>query len=234
VQKLLALACLVLMACGGSVASAPGEPVDSGAPQDARIERSEDRDGGVTTTKACPAEAASTQEVKFAITNGASSDRWIVLRGAFCTAYSIDRLAIEMGFQCGCECPNPGSPRVETYRRIAPGTTYELTWDARALVTCEEPLDCSEWGPSTTPQKTTRGFLQPVKAGTYTATIAFEESLPSRCTVSGDDANCSWTYGGYTGSLPGAIASRCEATKTVNATVTLATSGDVVVPVTLK
>lgn len=231
---------LALIGCGGNVEPSPAA-ADAGG-DTVRIERDHDqidRDAATDSlvVKETPKEIDSRQTVTFAVKNTSSADRWVVLRGLFCTALSIDGLSLQTGFSCGCECPNPGSPRVETYRRVAPGATYEVTWDARALVTYEETLDCSTWGPSAMPVKITRGVLQPVRAGTYTASIALEETVPSSCTVTGDEANCPFTYGGYGGSSgapPGAIASLCESTKTATSTFVLPESGDVVVPVTLE
>jgi len=239
VRHVLSLAFLTLIGtligCGGSVES-PATPDTGIEPADTNTreifsDAPPPLDSGVA--KEVPKEIDSRQKVTFAITNNATSDRWVVMRGMFCTTFSIGGLQLQTGFVCGCECPNPGSARVDAYKRIAPGATYELTWDARALVTYEEALDCSMWGPGAA-QKVTRGVLQPVKAGSYTATIALEETVPTKCSVSGDEATCPWSYGGFTGSVPGQIAARCESTKSADKTFTLPASGDIVVPISLE
>lgn len=231
-QHLLSLTLLALIGCGGSVESSPAA-TDAGG-DTVRVERDYADVYKDAVAAEPPKEIDSRQKVTFAIKNTTSSDRWVVLRGMFCTSFSIDGLNLQTGFSCGCECPNPGAPRVETYRRIAPGETYELVWDARALATYEESIDCSMWGPGAMPVKVLRGVLQPAKEGAYTARFAFEEAIPSRCTIAGDEANCAPEYGGYLGSLPGAIASRCESTKIASATFTLPASGDIAVPVALE
>jgi len=239
VKTFLLLGVLISIGCAGEGTEVPADPADTGVSPDAGqelrdSERPTDTALAEVAVTECPKELASARTVTFAITNKSSADRWLVLRGAFCTPFSVEGLDLELGWQCGCECPNPGSPRVESYRRVPAGATYELVWDARRLLTCEESLDCSSWGPTAMPVKMTRGMHQPAPSGTYSAAISFEESVPTKCSVSGDDASCPWSYGGGTSALPRAIASRCESTKTATVSFTLPASGNVVVPVTIE
>lgn len=229
-MRCLLLLSMTLFACGASVESPAGSSSDTGVLGDSEL----GTDGGaLDTAPPPPKEMASKQKVTFVITNNSKEDRWLVDSGFFCTPYDISGVLLSLGFKCECECANPGSAHAQGYRRIAAGATYEVTWDARALRTYEVEIDCSARGwPGMPPQKSTYGVLQPVKDGAYTATFAMESSLPKECTASGDTASCSFGFmGGYPGSYPPPTAARCSSTLTATATFTLASSGDVRVPV---
>jgi len=231
---LVLLAVSSIAACGGAMSPDSAVAADAGSLGADAGSLGADAPPSDAGAKETPTSTASKQTVTFAITNGSGEDRWLVSRGVYCTASAIGGLSIAMGFTCECECPNPGSPRVESYRRLKAGETFTITWDARALVTYPEAIDCEARGwKGAPPQTVTRGVLQPVAAGTYTFTAGYESTLPARCTPSGDEATCPWMYGGYVGSLPPTIATRCESSKAATATVTLPAEGDVTVPVTI-
>ena len=116
-------------------------------------------------------------QVTFALTNNYATDIWVPDQGWFCDAWGIDGVSRNMGFQCGCECPNPGSPGVESFRRIAVGETLDIIWDGRELATYSECLDCSEWG-STEALSEVGGVLQPSLDGTYTFRISLVLDTP--------------------------------------------------------
>ena len=217
---LLALIAALGTACG---ASAEG----SSAPQAGDSDVGLDSGGGAHT------ELPSTQSVTILINNDSGEDRWVVTAGQFCTPFGIQKvgagsLLLSMGFQCICECANPGPEHVSGYRHLRPGEAFRVTWDARDLTTFAESVDCATRGwASAGVQSVTSGVLRPVKAGAYSVTIGVEKTLPRDCTepASSGDVSCYRLAGGATyGPPPPPLAGRCGTTHTDESNRTLRVS----------
>lgn len=134
-------------------------------------------------------EASTDRVVSILVTNQASSDRYLVTGGWYCDSFEIrtssGALARNVGFQCICECPNPGSAAPNALRKLAPGESFTLTWDASMLATCSKAVDCSAEGwPNLPPATEVIGGSQPAPAGDYTAVAAALTALPSGCNSS--------------------------------------------------
>ncbi len=94
-----------------------------------------------------------------------------------------DTLTLVGASECGCECSPPIGPSVGQLVRLG---TYDMVWDARALVSSYRALDCTRpgpWGPIC--RRTRLDGRQPVPAGRYTARFAIEDTLPEVCTSTG-------------------------------------------------
>src|SRR5207245_5342941 len=99
------------------------------------------------------------------------------IAGSWCDAagiFTVSASGVEsevpqtLGFQCLCECANPGSPYVQIWQRIPSPGSYTATWDARQLVMYSEPYDCSQHGwPGGMVQQQQFGVRQPVGPGRY-------------------------------------------------------------------
>jgi hypothetical protein len=180
--------------------------------------------------------------VTFRIHNPTTSDRWVVTQGWFCDAWGLELgnsaspVPLHLGFQCLCECPNPGEPYVMQLHRVGPGATYDhpVTWDARTLVTCTEPWDCSAhgWpGMGVQQQLVSGGGAAP--PAPYRIGVLVEPSVPAHCTASADDATCG-PPAPTTGVVPPAVQSACTASATAFGAFTLTLPpGDPVVPLPL-
>jgi hypothetical protein len=174
------------------------------------------------------------------VTNEAGGDRYLITDGTFCDPYGISALGVEvplrLGFQCICECPNPGPARPHTLRKLAVGESYRFTWDARELVTCSESVDCASrgWPSSGTATQIVAGTAA-VGAGTFDATVGAVSAVPSGCS-SGDGTTftCPMGSGGpFPGETPPVIQAMCTADSTASAPFALPASGDVVVAISL-
>jgi len=176
----------------------------------------------------------SRQTVTFDITNGAAADRYVVTSGHYCDDYALSFQGTEvprtLGFQCLCECPNPGMSFAMGYHQIAPGASYRTTWDARVLMTYSDPYDCAAHGwPGLPPTTELVGIHQPVGAGMYSVTFGVERSLPDNCQNQGSgDFLCTGPSGMV---LP--IQQICTASVQPFA-FTLPPMGDITVPITLQ
>lgn len=166
-----------------------------------------------TTDDACPITppvpppVEAVHEVTFEITNDSAADVWIPTRGWFCDTWEIAGMERNVGFRCGCECPNPGAPYVEQYQRVSPGETLTQTWDGRRLVPYQECVDCSDWG--TPAVYETNGVMQPIEGGAVTFRIPFEVSLPPSCGDNGDGTASCVGDGDFGGELPGEVQYLC-------------------------
>lgn len=250
---------LVLAGCGakldGSTASAT-DAADSGALEAAADTANPGDDVDATydapiTPDAPPLEIAATTTVRLAVKNGSGADRWIATTGTWCEPTAIDRLdasgvashvARGLGFECLCECPNPGGPFVQAWRKLGPGESVTLDWDGRALVTYTTAYDCSTHGwPGQGVQAQLNGALQPTAPGKYRVTIDVASAPPTGCsqTASLPEWTCSGGYPGspgYPGSTPPTIMQLCPAgdgNTTASATFDLPASGAIDVALTL-
>ena len=118
---------------------------------------------------AIPFDTPSRQTVTFQVANTTSSDAWVITAGLYSDPFGIDRsgstgswvpLELALGWQCGCECPAPPPPGPTTFHRIAAGTSYAISWDARELHAVQTETEC--------PQGAIAGFAgapQPVPRG---------------------------------------------------------------------
>lgn len=217
-------------ACGGESVSEdqPGGSGGSGS------------SGAGGTSAGAPQDIASTQTVTLELTNVSNEDRFVVTQGMYCTHFGIaaehsgsySTLALQMGFQCLCECANPGQPHATDYRRIAPGESWSTTWDARKLVTYSEDYDCAEHGwPGAGVQQQLQGVQQPVATGNYRWTLAVETSLPESCTPDGEgiEYSCWESAPGSYQDMPGAIAAICPSASLLSVDFALPESGDIAV-----
>ncbi|MFO0680211.1 MAG: hypothetical protein U0169_27055 [Polyangiaceae bacterium] len=176
-------------------------------------------------------------EVTFDVHNGTSSDVWVVEYGWFCDAFQIEEtpsfahLDLSEGFQCGCECANPGPPFVQRYRRVVAGTTESILWDGRALESRFERLDCADAGWPGSPQKSiVRYTPRPAPAGNYHVTLPFARTLPVNCVAIGSSATC--TYGARPNATPPPSPARvCASSDALSADFSTRTFGDVRVAV---
>jgi hypothetical protein len=210
----------------------------------------DDVDASYDAPTAVPSEVAATTTVHLEVKNTSGGDRWIATTGTWCEPTSIERLdpghpgsashlGRGIGFQCLCECPNPGAPFVQAWRKLGPGESVTLDWDGRALVTYTTPYDCSTHGwPGQGVQAQLNGALQPAAPGTYRATIDVARAVPAGCTQTGTlpEWTCSPGYPGYPGSMPPAIAQLCPAgdgNTTASATFDLPAAGTVSVPLAI-
>lgn len=188
-----------------------------------------------------PAEIPSKQTVTFNITNATTSDQYVVTDGWYCTPFGIDKVSdggvaslfLQTGFPCPCECPAVGPPVPLTFRRIGPGESFSMTWDARDLVTYTEAYDCSHDWPGEGVQHFLTGVAVPVNVGTYRVTFGMESTLPTACSDAGPSYRCDTQSGGGS-PAPDDLAAICPTTKTATATFFVPAAGNVVVPVSIK
>jgi len=224
-----------------SAADASGYVVDACASSDGACVS----DGNKTTVEAGPppTEVPSFQTVTFRITNVGYSDRFVAMRGWYCTPHGIDSVtdigvravALQLGFECRCECPNPGKPYANGLHRLRLGETYEIVWDARQLITYTMSWDCAQHGwPQAGVQQIPEGVLQPVGPGRYQAVFGVEDNLPDTCPGDGPDYSCDrqGDYG-FPPSFSGGVAPVCSSTHNVTAGFTLPATGNILVPVLL-
>jgi hypothetical protein len=184
-----------------------------------------------------PTEIPSTQTVTFTVTNSSGADRYVVTAGNNCTTVEVDRLMdggqslvpLAGGFQCPCECPMPGSARPTAFRRVGPGETFDVTWDARGLATWRESVTCNDLPPFP-PRHSSyiAGVLRPVEPGRFRIVLGIEHTLPTGCRGSGSDYRCDMSYDTNDTSE---IAPRCATSAIATAEFSLLASGNVVVPV---
>lgn len=235
-----------LAGCGATTSAPPGPdaavaqdgPADAPPadvpppPTDVAGDAPPPSDRPVGTCETAPVrESPSVASVRFRLASGGG---WVVTRGAFCAPFSVERVgggpvALGTGFQCVCECPNPGPARVETAQR--PSMTTELTWDGREVATCTRAVDCATRGFPGSVVLERQGASRPVTAGRYRATFAVLDELPAGCTARMDGtASCSTTPGFPSGSPPSSY-DRCPSSRTVSVEFDLPASGEAVVNV---
>ncbi len=154
---------------------------------------------GVSSSGPPPVEEPSRQRLTLTVQNVGSLDVFLVTGGWYCTALAFQQqppntitwmhVPTALGFQCGCECPNPGPPQATQYLRLAPGTSHIVQWDARRLVTYVEQRDCS-MGPSMHTARVVHGVLQPVTPGRFRVQMEVSQAVPQHCTTVD---NTTWT-----------------------------------------
>lgn len=122
-------------------------------------------------------------------------------------------------------------------RRLAPGESFDLTWDARQLVTCTTPIDCATMGwPNGGIQQQIHGSDVLAPPAAYEATFAIERQLPTNCFASGGDlVNCNPAGPGGGPFTPApAIQQLCSSTETVTVAFDLAPGASPTVVVALE
>lgn len=185
----------------------------------------------VVCTENPPVAESSSQDVTFTLSNPGTEPVWVPTAGFYCDTWEITGVTRNLGWDCGCECPNPGTPHVMELEQVAPGETLEITWDARQLARYTEPLDCSDWGGGTSCVPS--GVRQPAEAGDYTFVVGALSSLPSDCTDNGDGTAGCISQGGGFDELPGSVQRLCDVATTVEANFSLPASGALAVDVDL-
>ena len=204
-------------------------------------------DAGAGGTGGMPTDIPSIQTVTFDLHNGSVADRYVVISGYYCDDYAISNVGMaiprNIGFQCLCECPNPGSPYATRFHHVSPGASYQVTWDARVLLTYYDPYDCAAHGwPGLPPTMELFGVHQPVPASTYTVTFGIERGLPPNCTPTGtDDWDCTNGFGGDSGGTTGGgggppplIQQICASSAAQSFNFTLPPMGNLTVPIALQ
>jgi hypothetical protein len=254
---------LLLAACGGSTEASPGAggspeagaadaaTPDAGVSPEAAADVTTASDSGGDAPSSADAATAcgpgasvpSRQTVEVVVTNQAAADRYLVTAGTFCDPFSVsfsqqNALPLTLGFQCVCECPNPGPARPATLHRLAPGESFTLRWNATALTTCTETVDCAAmgWkGLGTASQLV--GASAPVGPGPYGVSVGALAAVPQGCFGDGTTFNCPMSWGGGNpggpNGIPPAIQTVCPADAFASVSFELPASGDVSVPVAL-
>lgn len=256
----LLVALMFVTGCGGGVAAVEilpaadggGGAVTEGA-EAGSSSGSGERDAGVrdSALRDAPAEAdppleavPSRQTVTFQISNSSGAERWVALDTGSqeyspisCEGYGLMRANSPLhrlpGFQCGCECPNPGSPRY-SLKRVPAGGSLTVTWDARALAARAYAVDCSLQGwPNGGKVTMSRVALRPVEAGPIDATFAVLPAVPADCRAgaSPDTAECGGPSG-YAPGMFGPFAQTCRPAP-LRVSFVLPAAGDLSVPVSL-
>ena len=187
------------------------------------------------TTMVNPQAIPSDQNVIFRVTNSTAAESYLGTDGYYCAAYAIDQgsthMTMAIGYQCGCECPQPPAPALFRYLVIPPQQTKDIVWDARALRTYSTLEDCSDWGPLAMRATVMNGVWQPVGPGSYRVTLTLESVVPPGCTEANEIVTCTFpAYGGMSGGMGGGI---CPSSATVQASFSLPENGDVIVPIAL-
>ena len=225
-----ALATCALTACTTRVSVL--DPRDlAGAPADSDLGSGADLSGG-GGMNGCT-DVPSTQTVTFAVLNNTAVDRYLVTGGSFCDPFSVDHngivVPLQLGFQCLCECPGIPSPAAVVFHLLKPGEKYNVTWDARSLVTCSKARDC---GQGFVVQELTGGH-QPVAAQNYNVTFGVELTLPSGCNPGSSPGDYVCTPMASMGPPAASVQSLCPAFSNTAEAVFLPTSGDITVNVPL-
>jgi len=250
-----------MAACGGSVSSegliAPdtagaGLPPASTAAANADAgSHDEGGNGGGASVELKPdggtcqrSDSPSLQTVSLVVKNETVVDQYLITEGTLCDEFAVTpvgqskALPLRLGFQCLCECPNPGSPRPARLHRLGAGDKATLTWDARALTACSNSIDCASrgWPGGGKAQELVASYA-PVTSMALEAKVAAVTALPAGCTsADGTEFSCLSGFGPWGGSssLPGPIQELCPGTKTATARFTLGAATAITVPLSLK
>lgn len=251
----------------GDIASVSIRRPDAGSVRDAEIDVATDaidatdatdaRDASDAALPSCtstpPASGASVQTVRVIVTNREAEPRWVVTAQwpygftfpAPCTPFGIERDAdanapapvpIAPGWQCGCECAERSGPSY-VMKRLAPGESVTLTWDARVVEQRACTWDCSAlgWSPTMASLPGTQTWLVPADAGAYDVVLDVETTLPTDCRLDANDATTAECGVGYVpyGTGPSGDAPMCRDTSVVRVPFTLDVRPTVEVDVTL-
>jgi hypothetical protein len=210
------------------------------ATEDARTDSADTSFGDDSATEAPPATIEnpqtipSHQNVIFRVTNRTAASSYLGTVGFYCAAYAIDQgstsLTMAIGYQCGCECPQPPTPAISQYLVISPEQTKDLVWDARALKTYSTSQNCTYAGAPWGTAAISHGVWQPVGPGSYQVTLTLNSVIPTSCTEANEIVTCQFPAYGGGGSTGGGI---CPSSATVKASFDLPENGDVIVPITL-
>lgn len=245
---------ILVVACGGAVASSEATP--TGGPSSAAAPAPSDASRGAVASSSSSSSGGSsssssssggqkdacnlsprlpTQTVTLHLTNTSSSVRWIATQGNQCSTIDIERAGTSVpqmpGFQCLCECPSPGEARVTQFTKLAPGESTDIPWLAQRLELCSQTYDCGQNGWPGGPMQTRWvSAVQPLSAGPVTARLAVESELPPSCHDDGGKASCD-VSGGVTTPFSSPVAAFCGGTQTVSADFVVPASGDLTVDV---
>jgi hypothetical protein len=210
----------------------PGGEADADAPADSL--------GDGTSEVDHPTPVDSKQKVTFRVTSSSGAPKYLVVGGLLCDPFQIERsvgsswevLPLRAGET------HPGSPcctgalscdhfsGVSSLVLLNPGDTFDMAWDARALVLSEDTYFCKGYG-----QSYWWSAPQPVPPGLYRVTIGLEPSLPPNCQMS-DPIQAHCPPGLY--ATPPPVQNRCSTPLTAVAELTLPAIGDLTVPVVVQ
>ncbi len=179
-----------------------------------------------------PTEVASRASVRFEL-HGAG---FVVTRGRSCRTFEIERatdggferVPLDLGVNCVCECAQPGGPASIEYMPISTSTPRSIEWDGRQMVSVNRTIDCSTRSFTVRgTQSELVGALQPLAPGRYRVSVAVVNTAPAHCMELGDGFWCppDTTSGAP---APGAYA-LCPGTR-ISAEFDLPMSGSVTVP----
>jgi hypothetical protein len=128
-----------------------------------------------------PSELPSRQTVTLVVRNDSAADRYLSLGGSWCAEYVVTARdgAEPGGARASCPGQQQGDGVIARAARVAwltPGTSWNLSWDAREMAQCESArAGC--------PHLTTKkGALQPADPGAYVASVVAYGALPPWCT----------------------------------------------------
>jgi len=187
-------------------------------------------EGGV-----CAQDVPSKQVVTFRIQNTSTSERWILEDGFGwpCEGFSIahgDGAAVHRLFTHPIVCEGSDSgPPIYRARRLAPGESAVVTWDARTWTACQEDRACDYFGDAHS--MAWIGAAQPVGPGAYRVTVHASDVAPVGCADESDAGDWRCNTGWPSAQAP--FAAACSGGSPVVVSFTLPASGDVDVSVPL-
>ncbi|MCH9688800.1 MAG: hypothetical protein K0V04_45630 [Deltaproteobacteria bacterium] len=121
-------------------------------------------------------------EVSVEVVNDTEETFYFVDRALGCMPFGISSGGqarhLGVGFHCGCECPPPSPPEIQTLG-LEPGQSLTLTWDGRALVPFTRVVSCQG-----EPYFVDRcafdddGSAQPIEPGPTTMTVPLFSAEP--------------------------------------------------------
>ncbi len=145
-------------------------------------------DAAAPDAPAAPMEVAARTNVRFEL---AGSSGFAVIRGRSCRTFEVERevsdgryerVPLDLGVTCVCECPSPGAPASIGLTPLAATPPYAFTWDGRQMVWVERTIDCATRSFSVRGTATERvGALEPLPAGRYRVSVAVVDTVPRGC-----------------------------------------------------
>ncbi|MBK8170762.1 MAG: hypothetical protein IPK60_10540 [Sandaracinaceae bacterium] len=243
--------CIAFTACGGEpTPETDGGGLDAGAldaGRDASFDASADSgadsgaDAGADAgpdAGACvdpptgvpfPADVASTQTVTFHV----SGTGYLSTQGSIagCSPFGVQQAGADIplrgAYECLCECPPPPA---DVAAQVVLLGDYDLTWDARRLLSYTTAWDCSTHGwPGGGCQRDRHDVFQPVEAGHYNARFGIHDELPAGC--SEGEAGVYSCFSAGPGVIP--TSGICPADRFIEVEFDLPASGNVDVNVTI-